>query len=146
MFRRVPADRGGWQTKGYRFKTTDAVRHFPLRRGDFFERFNYEDTELETYDGVDHYVPVHFDYFARGGTGGKYFEMKIEPEYWGLVPVRAEHYYGRDHYVKLTLYITDRDSKGKRLPAGEYRMHCRVSDIDGNGYYVTVYFGDEAFF
>ena len=69
MFRWVPADEGGWKQKGYRFKTADAVRHYPLERRDFFADFS--GTELETYDGFAHYVPVHFDYFARGGTGGK---------------------------------------------------------------------------
>ena len=72
--------------------------------------------------------------------------MKIKPEHWELVHVRDKHYYPDDHYVNLTLYVTDRDSKGRLLPNAEYRMHCWVSDSDGNGYYVTVYFGDEAFF
>lgn len=72
--------------------------------------------------------------------------MKIEPEYANVVTVSGKDYDPADHYVNLILYITDRDSKGKLLPNGEYRMHCWVSDSDGNGYYVTVYFGDEAFF
>ena len=123
---------------GYKSETKDAVRHNPLRREDFFTRY----LRTADYDGRD----VHFDYFARGGTGGEYFEMEITPEWFGLQHVRGEHYHTLDSWVKITLHITDRDSKGKRLPAGKYNMHCWVSDSDGNGYYVTVYFGGEAFF
>ena len=144
MFRWVPADGGGWKLKGYRFKTADAVRHFPLERRDFYADFT--GTELETYDGFDQYVPVYFDYFARGGTGGKYFDMKIKPEHWELVHVRDKHYYPDDHWVNITLYITDRDPYSKtnaRLPNGGYLMHCWVSDSDGNGYLTTVYLDND---
>ena len=76
--------------------------------------------------------------------------MKIEPEYFGLQHVRGEHYWSEDHYGDILLYVTDRDgaNRGNRLPVGEYRMHCWVSDTDGNGYYATVYFdqdGDSIF-
>ena len=72
--------------------------------------------------------------------------MAIEPEYSSVVPVAGKEYDPNDYWVNLTLYVTDLDSKGKRLPNGKYRMHCWVSDSDENGYYVNVYFGDEAFF
>ncbi len=139
MFRWVPNATGGWDAYGYLFWAYNAVCH------NLLERRSFSAPGLRTRDYVSRH-PVHFDYFARGGTGGKYFEMRIKPKFYGLVPVRAEHYYTGDHWVDLTLYVTDRDSKGKRLPAGKYNMHCWVSDTDGNGYYVTVYFGDEAFF
>ena len=154
MFRwvlRDPRGGAGWQFKGYRFLTYNAVRHYPLRRGSFNKVFDYADTEFETSDsdGRD----VYFDYFVRGGpggtrgTGGKYFEMKIKPEHWQLVHVRGEHYYPDDHYVNITLYVTNFGGPNgtTRLPLGEYRMHCWVSDSDGNGYYVPIYFGDLVF-
>ncbi len=153
MFRWVwSEDRNRWETWGYRFRTYDAVRHYPFKRGDFYA--DYSGSELETYDGAEEYVPVHFDYFVRGGSGGtrgsggQYFSMRINPEWFGLQHVRAEHYHTLDHWVDITLYVTDRDSKGKRMPVGKYNMHCWVSDNDGNGYSVTVYYdgnGDGTF-
>ena len=153
MFTWLPPSLTGlshWEWYGYKFRTYDAVLHNPLERGDFSEIFSYFSSRWYTsdYKGRD----VHFDYFVRGGsggirgTGGKYFSMRIEPEWYGLRHVRGEHYHTLDHWVDITLYVTDRDSKGKRMPVGKYNMHCWVSDSDGNGYYVTVYFGGEAFF
>ena len=145
MFRRVRWAPNSWKLYGYGFETKDAVRHNPLARMDFWTRcMAYSGCSLRTADsdGRD----VHFDYFARGSTGGKYFEMKIVPEHGEVVTVSGEEYDPADHYVNLTLHVTDRDSKGRLLLGGEYRMHCWVSDSDGNDYYVTVYFGDEAFF
>ncbi len=139
-----------WEWYGYIFRTTDAVLHNPLERGDFSETFSYFSSRWYTSDSSGR--DVHFDYFVRGGpggtrgTGGQYFSMRIKPEFYGLRHVRGEHYYTGDHYVNITLYVTDRDSKGKRMPVGKYNMHCWVSDSDGNGYYVPVYFGGEAFF
>ena len=137
MFRRRYWSDGSLRSKGYYFRSYNAVRHYPLRRGKFSGRFY--GTVLKTWDDDDYHVPVHFDYFARGGTGGKYFEMRIDPEENQLKHVRDKHYYPGDHWVNITLYVTDRDSKGNRLPNGGYKMHCWVSDNDGNGYYVTVY-------
>ncbi len=145
MLRWVRWSPDSWKLWGYDFVTEDAVRHNPLLRADFWNsRTAQFDTVLRTADsdGRD----VYFDYFARGGTGGKYFEMEITTEYSSVVTVAGKDYDPDDYWVNLTLYITDRNSRGNRLPAGEYRMHCWVSDSDGNGYYVTVYFGDEAFF
>ncbi len=145
MFRWVRWAPLSWKLWGYDFGAKDAVRHNPLKRGNFWNsRTAQFDNLLWTADsnGRD----VHFDYFSRGGTGGKYFEMAIEPQHDRVVNVAGKEWDPSDHYVNLTLYVTDRDSKGRLLPGGEYRMHCWVSDSDGNGYYVTVYFGDEAFF
>ena len=44
--------------------------------------------------------------------------------------------------MDITLFITDRNSKGKHTP-GVYSMHCWISDNDGNGYYATVYFDQD---
>ncbi len=132
-----PSDSSG---RHKRFHTHGAVYHPYHLRGNFSYR-SYSGSYFETY-GYQRGT-VHFDYFARGGTGGKYFEMKITPVFFGLRHVRDKHYWSEDHYVNITLFVTDRDSKGKRLPRGEYRMHCWVSDNDGNGYYVTVYLDND---
>ena len=154
MFRRwfLPSETGFSRSVflGYTFVTKDAVRHYPLERRDFYADFS---DDLETWDEEED-QPVHFDYFVRGGSGGtrgsggQYFSMRIKPEHFGLEHVRGEHYHTLDHWVDITLYVTDRDSKGKRMPVGKYNMHCWVSDSDGNGYYVTVYYdgdGDGTF-
>ena len=155
MFTWVPPSLTGlshWEWYGYRFRTYDAVRHYPHERGDFSEIFSYFSSRWYTSD--DEGRDVHFDYFVRGGsggirgTGGKYFSMRIEPQWYGLRHVRGEHYHTLDHWVDITLYVTDRDSKGKRMPVGKYNMHCWVSDTDGNGYSVAVYYdgdGDGTF-
>ena len=133
-----------------RFISKNAVQHSTGLRGDFVYRGGFETRgRVDRSDGTNiSYSTVYFDYFARGGTGGKYFEMKIRPDYYGLIPVRAKHYYTRDHWVNITLYVTDRDSDGKRLLNGGYNMHCWISNNDGNSYYVSVYLdndGDSTF-
>ena len=130
-----PSDSSGYHKY---FTTYGAVYHPFGLRGDFLSKSSYR----TRWSG---YGTVHFDYFARGGTGGKYFEMKIKPAYHRLVHVRDKHYWGGDHYVNITLYVTDRDgsNKGKRLPNGGYKMHCWISDNDGNGYGVTVYLDND---
>ena len=136
---------------GYRFFTYDAVRHYRFLRGTFYE--NSSDN-LETWDGRDYNVPVYFDYFVRGliaggtrATGGQYFSMRIQPEWFGLQHVRGEHYHTLDHYVDILLYVTNFGGPNgdTLLPIGQYVMHCWVSDTDGNGYYVPVHFGDQTF-
>ena len=132
--------------------TYDAVLHNPLQRGTFSEVFPYAPNQLKTWDQVED-QPVHFDYFVRGGSGGtrgsggKYFNMKIKPEWFGLRHVRGEHYHTLDHYVNITLYVTNfgGPNGNTRLPIGQYVMHCWVSDNDGNGYYVPVHFGNQTF-
>lgn len=131
-----------------RFITYDAVRHFPLLRGTFRYRGGWH-----TRGGVNgfwgtniRYSTVYFDYFARGGTGGKYFYMDLIPVHTKLVHVRDKHYWPGDHYVNITLYVTDRDPYSRtnaRLPNGGYLMHCWISDTDGNGYYVPVYLDND---
>ena len=73
--------------------------------------------------------------------------MEITPKWFGLRHIRGEHYYSGDHWVKISLYVTDRGGPNgnTRLPIGQYRMHCYVTDNDGNGYYVPVHFGDQTF-
>ena len=150
MFR-LPSPAIGF--RGYKFETFDAVRHYQLLRGDFWAFF--DGTKLKTWDGglfgLD--LPVYFDYFVRGGSGGtrgsggQYFSMKITPEWFGLRHVRGEHYHTLDHSVDITLYVTNFGGRNgtTRLPIGQYRMHCWISDTDGNGYYVPVHFGDQTF-
>ena len=85
---------------------------------------------------------VYLDWFNLP-AGVYYFDMTITPDaVESLVHWRGEHYYDADHWIDIFLFITDRNSKGKCTP-DVYLMHYYISDNDGNGYYVTVYFDQD---
>lgn len=131
---------------------------FPGRKG-----FSYIEYEFH-FDGITQYSPsiltggfstyrglrtinnddntVYLDWFNLP-AGGHYFNMWVAPNRGSaLVSFRGVHYYAPNHYVDISLFITDRNSKSDHTP-GVYSMHCYISGNDGRCYYVLAYFDND---
>lgn len=76
------------------------------------------------------------------------FDMEISPAFYGL-----KHFHGGRYFLGIIMWtllctLQDRYPHSKtneRFPNGGYLMHFWISDTDGNGYYVPVYFGNQVF-